>query len=303
MELSKDLFRKLEDNEKNSEFIAVQSRTYLQDAWIRFRRNKLALAGLVFITIMILGAIFVPILSRYTYEGQDIANRHALPSAAHWFGTDKFGRDIFVRIFYGARISLSIGFLAAFINLCIGIVYGGISGFVGGRVDLFMMRVVDILYSVPEMLYVILIMVVLGSNMTSILIGICISSWVGMARLVRTQVLSLKQQEFSLAAQVMGASNTRILFKHLIVNSIGPIIVSVTMMVPSAIFTEAFLSMVGIGISIPMSSWGTMANEARELYQNYPIEIIWPIACICLTMLSLNFIGDGLGDSLDPNKK
>lgn len=302
-ELSKKSFRLLDDSEKNMEFIAVESRTYFQDAWARFKKNKLALAGLIFLFFIILLAILGPWLSPYTYDGQNIDIRNQGPSLAHLMGTDKFGRDIFVRICYGARISLSIGFAAAGINLLIGIIYGGISGYIGGRIDMVMMRIVDILYSIPQMLYVILIMIVFGANITSILIGISVSSWVGMARLVRTQVMSLKQQEFSLAAYVMGASKTRILFKHLIVNSVGPIIVSVTLMIPSAIFTEAFLSMVGIGISMPMSSWGTLANEARGLIESHPLQMVWPVAAICLTMLSLNFIGDGLGDALDPNKK
>ena len=303
MEIKKELFRKLDDSEKNSEFIAIETRTYFQNAWRRFFRNKLAVIGLIFTVFMILLAVLGPILSRYNYYSIDISQQDLMPSMKHWFGTDKFGRDIFVRICYGARVSLSIGFSAAFINLIIGIVYGGIAGYIGGRVDMVMMRIVDVLYSIPEMLYIILIMIVLGSNITSILIGISVYAWIGMARLVRTQVMSLKEQEFSLAAFVMGASKPRILFKHLIVNSIGPIIVSVTMMVPSAIFMESFLSMVGIGISLPMASWGTLANEARTLLYTNPIQIIWPIMAICLTMLSLNFVGDGLGEALDPNKK
>ena len=303
MEIKKELFRKLDDSEKNSEFIAIESRTYFQNARRRFFRNKLAVIGLVFTVFMILLAVLGPILSKYNYYSIDVTQQNLMPSMKHWFGTDKFGRDIFVRICYGARISLSIGFAAAFINLIIGVFYGGIAGYVGGKVDMVMMRIVDVLYSIPEMLYIILIMIVLGSNITSILIGISVYAWIGMARLVRTQVMSLKEQEFSLAAFVMGASKSRILFKHLIVNSIGPIIVSVTMMVPSAIFMESFLSMVGIGISLPMASWGTLANDARTLIYTNPIQIIWPIAAICLTMLSLNFVGDGLGEALDPNKK
>lgn len=301
--IEENMFEKLPDSEKNLEFIAVESKTYFQDAWGRFRKNKLALVGLVFLTFIILLAIFGPMLSRYTYDGQNMSNTNAMPSMQHLFGTDKFGRDIFVRVLYGARISLSVGLAAALITLVIGVVYGGISGYAGGRTDLVMMRIVDILYAVPALLYVILIMLVLGPNMVSIIIGICVSSWLGMARLVRSQVMSLKNQEFALAAYVLGASQTRILFKHLIINSMGPIIVSVTLIIPSAIFTEAFLSFVGIGISLPMASWGTLAAEAKELYNTYPIQVLWPVLAICLTMLSLNFIGDGLGDALDPKRR
>lgn len=298
-----ELFAPLSDDEKDSEFVAVESKTYLQDAWGRFKKNKLALMGLIFILVMVVCAIIVPIISPYTYDGQDLLNRNAGCSLNHPFGTDKFGRDILVRVMYGARISLSIGFAAAALNLVIGVVYGGICGYIGGKLDMILMRIVDILYSVPTLLYVILIMLVFGSNMFSVLLAICISSWVGMARQVRAQVLSLKQQEFSLAAFVIGASKPRILFKHLIINCMGPIIVNTTMMVPSAIFTEAFLAFVGIGISIPMASWGTMANEARAQMMLYPMQMVWPVAAICLTMLSLHFIGDGLSDALDPKKR
>ena len=287
--LPPDAFEPLPASEKNAEFIAMESKTFLQDAWRNFRRNKLALISLCFIILMCLMAIFVPILSPYTYDGMDSSALNQLPTLQHWFGTDKFGRDIFVRVMFGARISLAVGFAAAGINMVIGIVYGGIAGYIGGKADLIMMRVVDMLYSIPNLLYIILIMLIFGSNMFSVLLGICISSWVGMARLVRTQVMSLKEQEFSLAAFVMGASKSRILFKHLIINSIGPIIVSLTLMVPSAIFQESFLGFVGIGISAPMSSWGTLANDARLVINSYPLQIVWPVLSICLTMLALNF--------------
>ena len=303
LQLPPDAFDPLPEEERNAEFIAVESRTFFQDAWRNFRRNRVALVSLCFIVLMCLLAIFVPILSPFTYDGMDTSALNQLPSLQHWFGTDKFGRDIFVRVMYGARISLSVGFAAAGINLVLGVIYGGIAGYVGGKVDLIMMRVVDMIYSIPSLLYIILIMLVFGSNMFSVLLGICVSSWVGMARLVRTQVMSLKEQEFSLAAAVMGAGRSRILFKHLIINSIGPIIVSLTMMVPSAIFQESFLGFVGIGISAPMSSWGTLANEARMVLNSYPIQILWPVLSICLTMLALNFLGDGLGEALDPKKR
>ncbi|MBE6971231.1 MAG: ABC transporter permease [Ruminococcaceae bacterium] len=301
--LTDDLFEKLHEDEKNNEFIAVSSKTYLQDAWHSFRKNRLAMVSLVFLAVMVLLAIFVPIFSPYTYDGQDLNARNALPSLAHWLGTDKFGRDIFVRIMCGARISLSVGFAAAFINLVIGVVYGGICGYFGGKLDMILMRIADIIYAIPSMLYVIMVMLVFGSNIFSVLLAISVSGWIGMARQVRTQVMSLKEREFAQAALVMGASHNRILYKHLIINCIGPIIVNTTLMVPNAIFTEAFLAFVGIGISIPQASWGTMANEARALLQNYPIQMLWPVLAISLTMLSLNFIGDGLNEALDPKKR
>ena len=301
--LTVDLFEKLDESEKCSEEIAVQSKSYLGDAWSRFKKNKMALIGLCFIGLMVLLAILVPELSKYEYDGMDLGALNLMPSVEHPMGTDKFGRDIFVRIMYGARISLSVGFSSALICLLIGVIYGGIAGYVGGKVDMVLMRIVDIMYAIPTLLLVILIMLVFGSNVFSILLGICATSWIGMARIVRAQILSLKEQDFALAAYVLGASTMRILFKHLIVNSMGAIIVNVTLLVPSAIFTEAFLSFVGIGISAPMASWGTLANEARSLMESSPIQIIWPVASICLTMLSLNFIGDGVGEAFDPKKK
>lgn len=300
--ISDDMFAPLPEEERNSEFIAMDSKTYLQDAWGRFKKNKLALISLVFLGIMILLAIFVPIISPYTYDGMS-DDVNIMPCMAHLLGTDKFGRDILTRLMYGARISLMVGFLAAILNLIIGVIYGGIAGYAGGKVDMVMMRIIDCIYSIPSMLYVILIMLVLGSNIYSVLVGISISSWIGMARQVRTQIQTLKQQEFAMAAYVIGASKKRILFKHLIINSMGPIVVSATMMVPDAIFTEAFLAFIGIGISLPQASWGTLCNEARAQLTQYPIQIIWPVMAICLTVLALNFIGDGVGEALDPKKK
>ena len=280
----------------------MQSKTYFQDAWAHFKKNKLALVSLCFLFVMVALAILVPLLSPYTYDGQDLTLRNDPPSLSHPLGTDKFGRDIFVRLMYGARISLSVGFAAAFINLFLGVVYGGVCGYFGGKLDMVLMRIADIIYSIPSMLYVIMVMLIFGSNIFSVLLALSVSGWIGMARQVRTQVMSLKEREYAQAARVMGASHRRILFKHLITNSIGPIIVNTTLMVPQAIFTEAFLAFVGIGISIPQSSWGTMANEARSLIQSYPIQMLWPVLAISLTMLSLNFIGDGLNEALDPRK-
>ena len=303
IELSPDMFEKLDDSKKNSEKISYESKTYLADAWGRFKANKLALIGLCFLALMAICSILIPMLSQYTYDGQDMANTFAAPSMDHFLGTDRFGRDVLVRIMYGGRISLSVGFSAATISLLVGVTYGAIAGYVGGKVDMVMMRIVDALYSIPDMLYLIMITVVMGSNFLSIIIGICISSWMGMARQVRAQVMTLKEQEFSLAAFVLGASKPRILLKHLIINSMGPIIVSFSMLVPSSIFYEATLGFLGIGLSAPKASWGTLANDARAMISSQPLQVVWPVLAICLTMLALNFIGDGLGDALDPKKK
>ena len=298
-----EMFELLPEEEKNSEFIAMESKTFLQDAWGRYRKNRLAMIGLGFLIIMVIMSIAVPLLSKYGFETQNIEIRNSLPSLEHPFGTDKLGRDIFVRVMYGGRISLSIAFSSAFICLIIGILYGGIAGYVGGRVDMIMMRLVDILDSVPTLLYVILILMIFGNTIPAMLLAICFTSWIGMARQVRQQVRSIKEMEYALAATVIGASHTRILLNHLVVNAIGPIIVNLTTMVPSAIFTESFLSFGGIGLDPSIPSWGKLANDCRDLFFTFPIQIVWVIAAISLTCLSLNFIGDGIGEAFQTKKR
>lgn len=301
--LPQELFERLDDTQKKKDKIVRPSKSYWQDAWARLKKDPLAMIGIVTIAIIVVFAIFGPMLSPYTYDGQNIIDQNQGPTLKHIFGTDKFGRDIFVRTLYGARISLSIGVVAAAINLGIGVVYGGISGYFGGRVDMVMMRIVDILIGIPSLLYIILIMMFLGNTVTSILIALCLTYWIGTARMVRSQVLSLKHQEYTLAARVIGASDIRILFKHLIPNSMGPIIVTVTFLIPSAIFNEAFLSFLGIGIQVPMASWGTLANDAIPTLFTYPYQMLFPSLAISVTMFALNFIGDGLRDALDPRLK
>lgn len=303
METKEQLFRKLTKEEKNDEFIAIESKTFFQSVVSDFKKNKKAVVGLVVLIVVVLMSIFGPMFLHYSYDEQDIAIRNANPSLEHFFGTDKMGRDIFVRILYGGRISLGVGLIAALVNLILGTLYGGIAGYVGGKTDMLMMRVVDIMYSVPSMLYIVLIMLWLGAGVGSIILGISITCWIGMARIVRQEVKTLKEQEFTMAAFVLGASSRRILIKHLLVNSMGPIIVNVTLQVPQAIFTEAWLSFLGVGISAPKASWGTLAEAARELIQVYPLQTVYPLVAICLTIISFNFVGEGLERALDPKRK
>ena len=304
VEIDKEkLFRKLSKEEKNDEFIAIESKTFFQSVKTEFLKNKRAVVGLIILIVIVLMAIFGPLFSQYSYDQQNMSLRNAGPSAAHIFGTDKMGRDIFVRILYGARISLGVGLMAALVNLVIGTLYGGIAGYIGGKTDMIMMRIVDIIYSVPSMLYIVLIMLWLGAGVTSIMIGISITCWIGMARIVRQEVKSLKEQEFTMAAFVLGASSKRILIKHLLINSMGPIIVNVTLQVPQAIFTEAWLSFLGVGIAAPKASWGTLCEAARELIQVYPMQTIYPLVAICITIISFNFVGEGLERALDPKRK
>ena len=297
------LFRKLSKEEKNDEFIAIESKTFFQSVKAEFTKNKRAVFGMIVLVIVVLMAILGPVFSPFSYEEQNIALRNAAPTAQHLFGTDKMGRDIFVRILYGARISLGVGIVAAIVNLILGTLYGGIAGYVGRKADMVMMRFVDIIYSVPSMLYIVLIMLWLGAGVSSIILGISITCWIGTARIVRSQVKSLREQEFTMAAFVLGASPKRILVKHLLVNAMGPIIVNITLMVPQAIFTEAWLSFIGVGISAPKASWGTLCDAASELIMVYPMQTIYPLVAICLTIISFNFVGEGLERALDPKRK
>ncbi len=237
-----------------------------------------------------------------TYNGKTVT----YPTSTVWnktylLGTDSVGRDVLVRLMYGARISLKIAFFATLVMVAIGVTYGSIAGFEGGRVDNIMMRIVDIINSIPLVIYVILLMVLLNeSNLYTVILALASVYWVGMARLVRGQILGLKEQEFVLAARTIGVSKFKIIFRHLIPNALGPIIVSLTMMIPTAIFTEAFLSFIGIGISAPAASWGTMANDAIQSYQTYPYQMVYPSLAIAITVLAFNFLGDGLRSALDP---
>lgn len=224
------------------------------NAWHRLKENKLALFGLFIIICMLLLAIVGPWLSPYTYADQNLAEANQAPSAAHWFGTDTLGRDLYVRVVYGARISLAVGFVAAAINLVIGVIYGGVAGFFGGKTDRLMMSFIDILYGIPLLLYVILLMVVLSPGLTSIFIALGIAYWLTMARIVRSRIVTLKNEEYVLAARSMGVPASRILFRHMLPNCVGPIIITMTLAIPEAIFTEAFLSFIGLGVSAPMAS-------------------------------------------------
>lgn len=303
MQYSKDMFEFIPKEEKNYNRVVRPSLTYGQDVWRMLRKNKLAMGGLVFLIIIVLAAIFGPMLSKYSYTAQNLDFADIGPSAQHWFGTDKFGRDLFVRVLEGARISLTIGFVASALSVFIGILYGGISGYFGGTVDNIMMRIVEAIYAIPMTIYVILIMVVLRGGLNSIIIALTISFWVTMARIVRGQIMSLKEQEFVLAAKTIGASPLRIILKHLIPNCLGPIIVTLTLSVPDAIFQEAFLSFIGLGIAPPLASWGSLASDALGGYQLYPYQLVFPALAISLTMLAFNLLGDGLTYALDPKTR
>lgn len=277
--------------------------SYWQDAWRRLKQNKAAIISLIVVIVIFLAAIIGPLLSPYSYTKQSLIFQNIPPSLEHWFGTDNVGRDLLVRCLYGTRISLIVGIFATVISLTIGVLFGGLSGFIGGKVDNIMMRIVDIFYAIPLLLWVILLMVILKPGLQNILIAIGITYWLSMARIVRAQVLSLKEQDYVLAAKAIGAGKMRIIFRHLIPNSIGPILVTATFNIPQAIFTEAFLSFIGLGISAPMASLGMLASDAISGLRSFPYQLFFPACVICIIMLAFNFLGDGLRDALDPRMR
>lgn len=256
--------------------------------------SKYGKFGLALLIIIALLAVFGPILSPYTYAETSLPNKNLPPSWEHWFGTDDLGRDMFVRVCYGARISLTIGVSAALVDMVIGVIWGGVAGYFGGRVDEVLMRIADILFSLPYVLVATLLMVVMEPGMLSMILALSIIGWITMARVVRAHVQQLREQDYVLASQTFGGSAWWIIRNHLIPNSLTPIICTLTLSVPTAIFTEAFLSFLGLGIQAPMASWGTMASEGLPALSYYPWRVLFPIGFITLTMLAFNSLGDEL---------
>jgi oligopeptide transport system permease protein len=270
-----------------------------RDAWHRLRQNKLAVIGGIFIALLTLASLLAPLIAPHSYEQQNLSLGATPPSAAHWFGTDVLGRDLLSRILYGGRISLSVGLAATAVSIVIGVLYGAISGYFGGRVDVVLMRIVDILYSLPFVIFVILLMVIFGRNIVLLFMAIGAISWLDMARIVRGQVMSLKRQEFIEAAVALGLRKRRIILRHMIPNVLGIVIIYGTLIVPSVMLLEAFLSFLGFGVQPPMSSWGTLINDGAKSMEEYPWLLIFPGLFFSVTLFSLNFLGDGLRDALD----
>ena len=335
---SKDMFAPATDDEKRQQDVMSESTTFFKDGMRKLFKNPLAVGSLIVLVCIILTIIIAPMIVPYSYEEilsvdgkRDKGAKNLAPFTyskleqqyidkggsrfPHIFGTDEQCRDYFIRVIYGTRISLAVGFFASIIVLIIGMLYGSISGYLGGRVDLIMMRIVDIIYSLPDMLIIILLKVVLderlrfppgsfldklGTSMVSLFIVFGLLYWVGMARLIRGQILTIKENEYILAARSIGAKPGRIIRQHILPNCLSVIIISTALQIPSAIFTESFLSFIGIGVKAPMPSLGSLANAAREGLQSYPYKLIFPALMICLIVLSLNLLGDGLRDAFDP---
>lgn len=285
---------------------AVKVRSLWQDALRRLLHNKAAVFSMILLSLVVLLAVLAPHLSPWAFDDPDWGYDFPGPpdtGTRHWFGTDGNGRDLFVRTLYGARISLLVGVLATAVSLLIGVTYGATAGFIGGRVDNVMMRVVDILYSLPFMFFVILLMVFFGRNIFLIFVALGAVEWLTMARIVRGQTLSIKKKEFIEAAHAIGVSNTKIIFRHIIPNVLGPVIVYMTLTIPQVILTESFLSFLGLGVQEPLTSWGVLISEGAKQMESAPWMLIFPALFLAFTLFSFNFIGDGLRDALDPKDR
>jgi oligopeptide transport system permease protein len=341
MQIDLSKFEKATEEEKRQQDVMSESSTFFKDSMKKLFKNPLAIFSIVVLVAIILVIIFAPMVVPYGYSEilkvngvrdktamnlgpfqfseneQKYMAETGIKLFPHIFGTDELSRDYFIRVVYGTRVSLAVGFFASIIVLIIGVLYGSISGYAGGRIDLIMMRIVDVIYSLPDMLVIILLSVVLkevlndsngiiaklGTNMVSIFIVFGLLYWVGMARLVRGQILSVKENEYVLAAKSIGAKPGRIIWKHILPNCLSVIIITTALQIPSAIFTESFLSFIGLGVAAPMPSLGSLANTAREGIQSYPYKLFFPALTICLIVLALNLLGDGLRDALDPKLK
>jgi oligopeptide transport system permease protein len=277
-----------------------QGRSLWQDALSRLMKNHLAGFGLRVVIFLMLIALFADVIAPFSYEEQDLALGASPPSSEHWLGTDTLGRDLFTRILYGSRVSLMVGFLATFVALTIGVMWGTVSGYFGGRTDMVMMRIVDILYALPFTIFIILLMVVFGRNIYLLFFAIGAVEWLTMARIVRSQVMSIRNQEYIDAVISMGLPKWRIITRHILPNILGPVIVYTTLTIPGVILLESFLSFLGLGIQPPMSSWGSLISNGVETMEEYPWLLIFPALTLSVTLFSLNFLGDGLRDAIDP---
>lgn len=301
--IDKSKFLRLPSESLKNEVIVRPSQSFWKDAWRRLKKNRLAMAGLIILIILSLFATFAPFFSQFAYDEQHLKETNLTPNSQYWFGTDDFGRDLWTRVWWGTRISLFVGLAAAFIDLIIGVIYGGISGYYGGRLDAIMQRFIEVIIAIPMLIIAILLIVTLGAGMGTIILAYALVGWTQMARLVRGQVLALKENEYVLASQTLGASTWRIISRHLVPNTLGIIIIQITFAVPAAIFFESFLSFIGVGIKVPMASLGTLLTDGATNIRLFPHRIIFPAIVFSLILLSFNLLGDGLRDALDPKMR
>ena len=299
-EYNKELFKIVGYSDSDLEAMVRPNVSFWQDAWRRLKKNKVAMVSMVILIILIVMSVIGPFISGHNYQEQNYDILDKLPSAKYWFGTDNLGRDLFSRLWMGGRVSLRIGFIGTLIELVVGCIYGGVCGYFGGRVDTILMRIVEIIVSIPYLIVVILLLLWLPAGEATLIIALCITGWTGIARLIRGQVMQLKESEYVMAAKALGASSPRIIAKHLIPNTIGIILVYMSMDVPAFIFEEAFLSFLGLGIQSPKTSWGALIYAGQGQMMFHPHEFVFPALAISLTMLAFNLLGDGLRDALDP---
>ncbi|MGB5708301.1 MAG: ABC transporter permease [Arenicellales bacterium] len=289
------------DSLKSLEHIEFEGgRSLWNDAWIRLKRNRLAMFGFWVMLFLVSISLITPWLAPYGYEIQDLELGASGPSLAHWLGTDTLGRDLLTRLMYGGRVSLLVGFAATAVSLVVGVLWGIVAGYTGGSVDAVMMRIVDILYALPFMIFVILLMVVFGQSFLLLFLAIGLVEWLTMARIVRGQVQALRRQDFVSAAIVTGLSSGQIMRRHILPNIMGPVIVYITLTIPAVMLFEAFLSFLGLGVQPPQSSWGVLIATGVETMEEYPWLLIFPGLALSITLFALNFLGDGLRDALDP---
>ena len=303
-ELTPDLFEFTDAGAQESERITGPPISFWKDSWIRLKKNRGALISLAIIVLLFAMAFVIgPLLSQNSPYVQDLTRRYTGTTGQFWFGTDEFGRDMWARVWAGTRVSLYIAFLAAFLDVFVGVAYGAVSGFLGGRVDNVMQRVIEILNGIPYLVVAILAMIIFEPGIVTISIAIGLTGWNYMARIVRGRMLQLKEQEFTLASRSLGASGSRLIWKHLIPNSLGPIIVNLMFTIPSAIFAEAFLSFIGLGIQVPEASLGSLISDGASQIRFHPYLLWFPSLIFCIIMICFNLLGDGLRDALDPKMR
>ncbi|USE39858.1 ABC transporter permease subunit [Endozoicomonas sp. SCSIO W0465] len=293
------------DQQQDVDMEDVAGRSLWQDARIRLMRNKAAVVSMVILAMITLLAIFAPWLSPHPFDEVYWDFIQVAPdfSEGFWFGTDENGRDLFVRTLYGARVSLMVGLVATTVSLIIGVTYGAVAGYIGGRVDNLMMRLVDILYSLPFMFFVIILMVIFGRHIFLIFVALGAVEWLTMARIVRGQTMAIKKKEFIEAAHASGVSTAKIIFRHIVPNILGPVIVYMTLTIPQVILTESFLSFLGLGVQEPLTSWGVLISEGAKVMESAPWMLAFPATFLAVTLFCFNFIGDGLRDALDPKDR
>ncbi len=300
LELKDKRFEFVDSSTLDSDLVVRTNISYWKDAWRRLKKNPVAMGALIILVVLILMAIFSPIIRNMDYLTVVTANKNLTPNSEFWWGTDAMGRDLFTRVWIGTRISISVAIIATAITIVVGCLYGGIAAYVGGIVDEIMMRIVEVLNSIPYLIITLLILVVLGNGYFQLMLALCLTAWTSTARMIRGQILQLRESEYVLAAEALGASPLRIILKHLLPNTIGLIILDVASTIPSVIVSETVLSFLGLGLNIPAFSLGSLLSAGQQAMAFYPYQLLFPTVVLCLLILAFNVLGDGLRDALDP---